>query len=158
MKTINTFNKKKRCSCQMKLWLWRVHSTSETPYVLLEQACLPSFIYPLTAGIVGAPQMTSQPVFSVFPHCPQGLGELQACPFFDVVFPPVLLSALFSSHFTLCLERWFWPYLMNGRHDHTTSVCTSLPWSGCLLVVRFPAGSLQYGGRRCRTSKIGQRR
>ena len=28
-------------------------------------------------------------------HCPLGLGELQACPFSDVVFPPLPLSALF---------------------------------------------------------------
>ena len=30
----------------------------------------------------------------------------------------------------LCLARWFWPDLMNGRHDHTTAVCISLWWSG----------------------------
>ena len=27
------------------------------------------------------------------------------------------------------------------RHDHTTAVCVSLPWSGGLRVVRLPAGS-----------------
>ena len=37
--------------------------------------------------------------------------------------------------------RWFWPDLMNGRHDHTTAVCISLQWSGGLHVVRLPAGS-----------------
>ena len=30
---------------------------------------------------------------------------------------------------------------MNRRHDHTTAVCVSLPWSGSLHVVRLPAGS-----------------
>ena len=35
------------------------------------------------------------PFFSVL-HWPLGLGELQACPFLDVVFPPLLLSALSS--------------------------------------------------------------
>ena len=24
---------------------------------------------------------------------------------------------------SLCLPRWFWPDLMNRRHDHTTAVC-----------------------------------
>ena len=28
--------------------------------------------------------------------------------------------------FSLCFARWFWPDLMNGRHDHTTAVCVSL--------------------------------
>ena len=26
----------------------------------------------------------------------------------------------------LCRARWFWPDLMNGRHDRTTAVCISL--------------------------------
>ena len=53
-------------------------------------------IYPLTARVVGAPHMISQPVSSIFSpvlHCPPGLGELQACPFPDIVFPPLPLSA-----------------------------------------------------------------
>ena len=29
-------------------------------------------------------------------------------------------------HLSLCLAKWFWPDLMNGRHVHTTSVCVSL--------------------------------
>ena len=53
-------------------------------------------IYPLSARVVGPPQMISQPVSSIFPvlHCPLGLSELRACPFPDVVFPPLPLSAL----------------------------------------------------------------
>ena len=53
----------------------------------------------LTTRVVGAPQMILQPVFSIFTvlHCPLGLAELQACPFRDVVFPPLPLSALSSS-------------------------------------------------------------
>ena len=53
-------------------------------------------IYPLTVRVVGAPQTISPPVSSIFfpvPHCPLGLGELQARPFPDVVFPPLPLSA-----------------------------------------------------------------
>ena len=33
---------------------------------------------------------------------------------------------------SLCLARWFWPDLMNGRHVHTTAICVSLRWSGGL--------------------------
>ena len=53
------------------------------------------FTYPLTAGVVVATQMTSQPVSSIFSvlHCPLGLCGLQACPFLDVV-----LLLLFLSH------------------------------------------------------------
>ena len=42
---------------------------------------------------------------------------------------------------SLCLARWFWPDLMNGKHDHTTAVCVSLPSLGDLHVVLLPAGS-----------------
>ena len=41
----------------------------------------------------------------------------------------------------LYLARWFWPDLMNGRHDHTNAVCVSLRWSGGLRVVQLPAVS-----------------
>ena len=40
-------------------------------------------------------------------HCPLGLGELQACPFPDVVFPPLPLSALSSSPFHFALQDGF---------------------------------------------------
>ena len=80
------------------------------------------------------------PFFPVL-HCPLGLGELQACPFPDVVFPPLPLSALSSSPLSLCLARWFWPDLMNGRHDQITAVCVSLRSSGDLRVVQLSAGS-----------------
>ena len=56
-------------------------------------------IYPLTVRVVGAPQMISQPVSFIFPvlHCPPGLGELQACPFPDVVFNDDLLRLWLQS-------------------------------------------------------------
>ena len=63
-------------------------------------------INPLTARVVEAPQMILQPVFSIF-LCfplPLGLAELQACPFSDVVFPPLPLSALSSSPFHCALQ------------------------------------------------------
>ena len=43
----------------------------------------------------------------------------------------------------LCLARWFWPVLMNGKHDHTTAVCVLLRSSGNLHVVQLHAGSWQ---------------
>ena len=48
----------------------------------------------------------SQPVSSIFTvlHCPLGLSELQTCPLPDVVFPPLLLSALSSSSFHCALQ------------------------------------------------------
>ena len=40
-------------------------------------------------------------------HCALGLAELQACPFPDVVFPPLPLSALSSSPFHCALQGGF---------------------------------------------------
>ena len=67
-------------------------------------------IYLLTAMVVAAPQLMTQPASFIFPpvlHCPLGLGELKACPFPDVVFPPLPLSALFSSPFHCALQDGF---------------------------------------------------
>ena len=73
-------------------------------------------IYPLTARVVGAPQMISQPVFSIFPVllCPLRPAELQACPLPDVVFPPLPLSASSSSPFHCTLQDGF-----GHTHTHT---------------------------------------
>ena len=45
----------------------------------------------------------------IFPvlQCPLRLAELQACPFPDVVFPPLLLSVLSSSPFHCALQDGF---------------------------------------------------
>ena len=66
-------------------------------------------IYPLTARVVGASQMIPQPVSSIFAvfNYPLGLGELQACPFPDVVFPTLPLSALSSSPIHCSLRDGF---------------------------------------------------
>ena len=40
-------------------------------------------------------------------HCPLGLAKLQACPFPNVVFPPIPLSALSSSAFHCALKDGF---------------------------------------------------
>ena len=61
------------------------------------------FTYPVTEGVVGAPQMTSQPDSSIFSvlHCPLGLGETQ------VVFPSLFQSSLSSSPFHCALQAGF---------------------------------------------------
>ena len=46
------------------------------------------------------------PFFSIL-NCPLGLGKLQACSFTDVVFPPLLLSALSSALFHCALQDGF---------------------------------------------------
>ena len=79
-----------------------------------------TFVYPLTARVVGAPQMTSQPASPIcFPalHCPLGLSELQTCPFTDIVFPPLFSVCHVFFPLSLCVAVWFWPDLMNGRQS-----------------------------------------
>ena len=81
------------------------------------------------------------PPFSPVLHCPLGvgLGELQACPFPDVVFPPLPLSALSSFLFHCVLQDGFRKTWWTG--DMTISLqFTSLydcqevsVWSDCLL-------------------------
>ena len=68
-----------------------------------------TFIYPLNARVVEAPQVISQPVPSIFLCSPllSGFGELQACPFPDAVFPLPFLSALSSSPFHCTLQDGF---------------------------------------------------
>ena len=95
-------------------------------------SCLPFIIIiinPLTARVVGAPQMILQPVFSIFPCSPvpsgtcrtPGLSIPRCClptsSFVHLVFFPL----------SLCLARWFWPDLMNGKHDHTTAGKATVP-------------------------------
>ena len=89
-------------------------------------------IYPLTARVAGAPRMISQPVSSIFPCSPLLFGTWQT-PGLSIpwCFLPTSSSVCLVFYpLLLCLARWFWPDLMNGRHDHTTAVCISLWWSG----------------------------
>ena len=94
------------------------------------------FTCPLTAVVVGAPQVTSQPVSSVFRRSQLGPGELQACPFPDVVFPHFFPSALSSLPPPLSTvscrmvlvrpdERETCPYLFGPRF------CTMVRRSSC---------------------------
>ena len=87
--------------------------------LVLEIFLIIIIINPLTGRVVGAPQMSLQPVFcsccflgvpfSPVLHCPLGLRKLQACAFHDVVFQPLPLSALSSSPFRCALQDGFGP-------------------------------------------------
>ena len=91
----------------------------------------------------GAPQMISKPVFSIFPCSPLPSGTCQT-PGLSIPWCCLPTSSsvyLVFFPLSLCLTRWFWPDLMNRRHDHTIAVCISLWWSRGLCVVQLPAGS-----------------
>ena len=95
-------------------------------------------IYLRTARAVGAPQMISQPVSYIFPCSPLPSGTCRT-PGLSIpgCFLPISSSVcLVFFPLLLCFARWFWPDLMNGRHDHTTAVCASLRSSGSLCAVQ----------------------
>ena len=97
----------------------------------------------LTVRVVGAPQMILQPVFSIFPCSPLLSGTFQT-PGLSIpgcCLPTSSSVCLVFFPLSLCLARWFWPDLMNGKHDHTTADCVSVRSSGGLCVVQLPAGS-----------------
>ena len=93
-------------------------------------------IYPLTARVVGAPQMISQPVFSIFPCSPllTGTWRTLGLPIPSCCLPTSSSVCLVFFPLSPCLARWFWPDLINGRNDHTTAACVFLQWSGVRLV------------------------
>ena len=95
-------------------------------------------INPLTARVVGAPQMILQPVFSIFPCSLLPSGTWRT-PGLSIPWWCLPTSSFVPR--SLCLARWFWPDLMNGKHDHTTAVCVFLRSSGDLHVVQLPDGS-----------------
>ena len=97
-------------------------------------------INPLTARVVGAPQMILQPVFSIFPCSPLPSGTWRT-PGLSIPWcclPTSCSVCLVFFPLSLRLARWFWPDLMNGRRVHTVSICVSLRWSGGLRVVDHP--------------------
>ena len=100
-------------------------------------------IYSLTTRVVGASQMISQPVSSIFPcsSLPSGTWRTPGLSIPSCCLPTSSSVCLVFFPLSLCLARWFWPELMNGRHDQTTAVFVSLLCSGGLRVVRLPAGS-----------------
>ena len=88
-----------------------------------------------------APQIILQPVFSSFPvlHCPLGLAELQVCPFPDVVFQPLPLSALSSPPFHCALQDGFGHTWWTGKMTIPLQFVSLYDrqqvsvWSSCLL-------------------------
>ena len=99
--------------------------------------------YPLTVSVVGATQMISQPVSSIFTSSPLPSGTWRS-PGLSIPWcclPTSSSVCLVFFPFSLCLARWFWPDLIDGKHDHTTAVCISLQWSGAPFVIWLPAGS-----------------
>ena len=98
-------------------------------------------IYPLTARVVGAPQMISQPVSSIFPCSPMpsetwgtpGLSSPCCC------LPASSSVCLVFFPLSLCLARWFWQDLMSRKHSITLQFASLydgqevVVWSDCLL-------------------------
>ena len=72
-------------------------------------------------------------------HCPPELGKLQACPFPDVVFPPLLLSASSSSPFHCALQdvsgqtRWTGHMTIPLQFASLYDGQEVFVWSDCLL-------------------------
>ena len=98
-------------------------------------------INPLTVRVVGAPQMILQPVFSIFSMFSTTLWDLpNSRPVHSLMLSSHLFLCLVFFPLSLCLARWFWPDLMNRRHDHATAIWVSLQSSG-LCVIQLPAGS-----------------
>ena len=93
-----------------------------------------NIINPLTMRVVGAPQMILQPVFSIFPcsRLPSGTCWTPGLSIPWCCLPTSSFVRLVFFPLSLCLARWFWPDLMNGKHDYTTAVCISLQSIGDL--------------------------
>ena len=92
---------------------------------------------------MGAPQTILQLVSSIFPCSPLPSGTLRTpgLPIPWCCLPTSSSVFLVFFPLSLCLAKWVWPDLINGRHIHTTAVCVSLRWSGGLSVVRLVAES-----------------
>ena len=97
-----------------------------------------SIIYPLIAGVIGAPQMTSQPISSIFPCSPLSSGTWRTP---GLSIPWCCLPASSSVRLvffllSLFLARWFWPDLINRRHVHTTIVRSSCGLIACCTLAK----------------------
>ena len=103
-----------------------------------------TIINPLAAKVVGATQMILQPFFSLHFPCSPLPSRTCRTPVLSIPWCCLPISSSVCLVFfplSLCLARWFWPDLMNGKHDHITAVCISLRPSGGLRVGQLPAGS-----------------
>ena len=68
-----------------------------------------TFTYTLTRGVIGTPQMTSQPVSSIFLCSPPPSGTWQT-PGLSIPWGCSVCLVFFP--LSLCLARWFWPDLI----------------------------------------------
>ena len=99
------------------------------------------FIYPLTWGSSGHHRWfcNQLPPFPPVLHCHLGLAEHHACPFPDVVFPPLPLSALSSSPFHCALQDGFGQTWWTGNMTIPLQFASLYDrqevfvWSDCLL-------------------------
>ena len=95
--------------CRGLLMMWSQEQNREV-YTLQGPVLFSSLIYPLTARVVGAPQMILQPVFSIFPCSPLPSGTWRTP---GLSIPRCCLPTSSSVCFvffplSLCLARWFW--------------------------------------------------
>ena len=128
------------CACNLGFMIWGNMPLSKH----ISNVCRSHhhLIYSLTTRVLGAPQMISQPVFSIFPCSALPSGTWQT-PGLSIPWYCLPTSSSFCLVFfprSLCLAKWFRPDLMNGKHVRNTAVCASLRWSGGLRVVQFPIG------------------
>ena len=114
-----------------------------SPLVLFPPLIVIIIIYPLTARVFGASQMISQPDSSIFlcSALPSGTWWTPGLSIPLCCLPTSSSVCPVFFALSLCLARWFWPDLINGKHEHTTAVCVFLWSSGDLHVVQLPAGS-----------------
>ena len=125
------------------LWSSKKVKVSNLVQLGRPQAKFIIIINPLTMRVVGAPQIISQPVSSIFlisllpsgTWWTPGLSIPLCCLPTSSSVCPVFFAL------SLCLAKWFSPDLMNGRHVHTTAVCVSLRCPVGLRVIRLPVGS-----------------
>ena len=124
-------------------WMFNATCPLSHSHNLFPSSIIIIIINPLTMRVAGAPQMILQPVFSIFPcsTLPSGTCQTPGLSIPWCCLPTPCFVCLVFFPLALCLARWFWPDLMNGKHDHTTAVCVSLQLSGDLPVVQLPAGS-----------------
>ena len=128
-----------------KAYIWQMYLTFVSCVATIHHKTTVEIIIinPLTARVIGAPLMISQPVFFIFPCSPLPSGTCQtpgqSIPWCCLPTSSSVCHVFFP--LSLCLARWFRPDLMNGKHDHTTAVCLSFRSSGGLCVVQLPAGS-----------------
>ena len=110
---------------------------------IMEKHLSSTLIYSLTTRVVGAPQIISKHVSSIFPCSllPSGTWRTPDLSIPRCFLPTSFSVCLVSFPISLSLANWIWQNLMNGRYDHTTAVFVSLRRSGGLRLIRLPAGS-----------------